>query len=180
MAGDSDGWAQELMNRRGRGTRETYNKCRHMKEPAKAAEERVHQSPSSAPEDFWAKEKEQRTGMAGMRGATEAEGSSNNISEASEVARTTARNPLANKGTLVCEDWNSNGYNNDLEQGIDGMSRLSGSSMEAMGSFVLSPEEEYIMESEIIRLRQESFVVKVVGSRPNRPLLHDWLQSCLQ
>ena len=60
------------------------------------------------------------------------------------------------------------------------MNRLSGSSMQAMGAFVLSPKEECIMESEIIRLRQESFVVKVVGSRPNRPLLHDWLQSCLQ
>ena len=53
--------------------------------------------------------------MAGMRGATEAEGSSNNVSEASEVARTTTRKPLANKGTQVCEDRNSNGYNNDLE-----------------------------------------------------------------
>mgnify|MGYP000270546200 CR=1 FL=1 len=60
------------------------------------------------------------------------------------------------------------------------MNRLSGSSMQAMEAFVLSPEEECIMESEIIRLRQESFVVKVVGSPPNRPLFRDWLQSCLQ
>ena len=36
------------------------------------------------------------------------------------------------------------------------------------------------MESEIVRLRQESFVVKVVSSRPNRALLHDSLQSCVQ
>ena len=50
-----------------------------------------------------------------------------------------------------------------------------------MGTFVLSLEEECIMESEIVRLRQESFVVKVVDSRPNRPLLRGWLlQSCLQ
>ena len=74
--------------------------------------------------------------MAGMRGATTSKGSSNNVSEA---ARTTTQHPPANKGTQVCEDGNSNGYGNDLEQGIDGMNRLSGSSMQAMGAFVLSP-----------------------------------------
>ena len=47
--------------------------------------------------------------------------------------------------------------------------------MQAMGAIVLSPEEECVMESEIIRLGRESFVVKVVGSRPNRALLRDWL-----
>ena len=60
------------------------------------------------------------------------------------------------------------------------MDSRSGSSMQAMGVFVSSPEEECIMESEIIRLRHESFVVKVVGSRSNRVLLRDWLQSCQQ
>ena len=74
-----------------------------------------------------------------MRGATTDEGLSNNVYEAWEAARTTTQHPPANKGTQVCEDGNSNGYGNDLEQGIDGMNRLSGSSMQAMGAFVLSP-----------------------------------------
>ena len=52
--------------------------------------------------------------------------------------------------------------------------------MHAMGAFVLSPEEECIMESELIRLKRDSIVVKVVGSRPNTTLLRDWLQTCLQ
>ena len=42
-----------------------------------------------------------------------------------------------------------NCYADDSEHGIDGMNRLSGSSMQAMGAFVLSPKEECIMESEI-------------------------------
>ena len=46
-------------------------------------------------------EKERRTWMVGMRGATTVEGSSNNISETSEVVRTTTRIPLANKGTSM-------------------------------------------------------------------------------
>ena len=82
-----------------------------------------------------------------------AEGSTNNDSEASEAAWTSTRSPLANKGMQVCEDQNSNGYDDDLEQGIDGMDSWSGSSIQAMGAFVLSLEEECIMESDIIRLR---------------------------
>ena len=71
----------------------------------------------------------------------------------SKTAWTAAWNPLANKGTHVCEDRNSNTYDDDLEHGIDGMSTLSDNSMQAMGAFVLSPEEECIMESEIVRLK---------------------------
>ena len=73
----------------------------------------------------------------------------------------------------MCEDRKSNRYDDALEHGIDGMDSLSGSSIQVMGAFVLSPEEECILESEIIRLRKESFVVKVASSRPNRALLHD-------
>ena len=60
------------------------------------------------------------------------------------------------------------------------MDNQNGPSMHAMGAFVLSSEEECLMESELIHLKLESFVVKVVGSRPNRAILCDWLQSCLQ
>ena len=74
-------------------------------------------------------EAERWMGMAGMRGATATERSSNIISKASELARTAARNPLANKGTQVCEDRTSNAYDDDLEQGIEGMNRLGDNSM---------------------------------------------------
>ena len=97
--------------------------------------------------------KQQLEGMAVMRAAMTAEGASNNVSEASEVARTIARNPLANKGTQVCEDQTSKAYDDDLEQGIEGMNRLGDNSMQVMGAFILSPEEECIMESEIERVR---------------------------
>ena len=59
------------------------------------------------------------------------------------------------------------------------MDNRNGPSMHALGAFVLSPDEECLMESELIRLKRESVVVKVVGSRPNRAMLCDWLQSCL-
>ena len=98
-------------------------------------------------------EKEWRTGMAGMRGAVATEGSSNNTSEASEVARTSTWSPLANTGPQVCEERRHNRYDGDSEHGIDGMDNQSGSPMQAMGAFVLAPEEECIMESEMIRLR---------------------------
>ena len=54
----------------------------------------------------------------------------------------------------MCEDRKSNRYDDALEHGIDGMDSRSGRSMQAMGAFILSPKEECIMESEIIRLRQ--------------------------
>ena len=66
------------------------------------------------------------------------------------------------------------------EQEIEGTDSQNGTSMQTIRAFILSPEEECLTDNEIIRLRRESFVVKVVGSRPNRPLLRDWLQSCLQ
>ena len=102
--------------------------------------------------------------MAWKRVVMATEGASNSVAEQSEVERTTARNPLANKGTQVWDDQTSNAYDDDLEHGVEGMTKLGDKVMQAMGAFVLSPEEECIMESEIVRLRQESFVVKVVGS----------------
>ena len=51
--------------------------------------------------------------MAGMRGATVAEESSNNVSKVSEVARTSARSPLVNKGPQVCEEHRYNCYDDD-------------------------------------------------------------------
>ena len=87
--------------------------------------------------------------MAEMRGAMAVEGLSNNASEASKVARTSTRSPLANTGPHVCEERRHNCYDDDSEHGIDGIYNQSGSSIEAMGAFVLSPKEECIMESEI-------------------------------
>ena len=51
-----------------------------------------------------------------------------------------------------------------IEQEIEGMDSRNGTSMQAMGAFVLSPKEECLMESEIIHIRRKFFVVKVVGS----------------
>ena len=62
-----------------------------------------------------------------MRGVTTGEGSSNNVLKALEVARETTRNPLTNKGTQVCLDQKSNGYDDDLEHWIDGINSWSGS-----------------------------------------------------
>ena len=118
--------------------------------------------------------------MAVKRAVMAAEGASNSAAEQSEAERTAARNPLANKGTQVWDDQTFTAYDDDLEQGVEGITKSDDKVMQVMGAFVLSPEEECIMENEIVRLRQQSFVVKVVGSRPNRPLLRDWLQSCLQ
>ena len=66
------------------------------------------------------------------------------------------------------------------EQEIEGTDSQNGTSMQTIRAFILSPEEECLTDNEIIRLRRESFVVKVVGSRPNRALLRDWMQSCLR
>ena len=107
---------------------------------------------------------QQLEGMAAKRAAMAAEGTSNSVAEQSEVDRTTTRNPLANKGTQVWDDQTSNAYDDYLEQGVEGMIKLGDKVMQVMGAFVLSPEEECIMENEIVGLRQESFVVKVVGS----------------
>ena len=109
-----------------------------------------------------------------------AEGSSKNDSAASEPAQTSAPNLLDINGTQVCHEHLFNRIDAETEQETQGVDNQNGPSMHAMGAFVLSPEEECLMESELTRLKRESFVVKVVGSRPNRAILRDWLQSCLQ
>ena len=107
------------------------------------------------------------------------EGSSNNDSVASELARTSSPNLLDNNGTQVCHEHLFNCIDAETEQEIQGVDNRNGPSMHAMGAFVLSPDEECLMESELIRLKWDSIVVKVVGSQPNRALLRDWLQSRL-
>ena len=109
-----------------------------------------------------------------------AERSSNNNSAASETTQTSSPNLLDINGTQVCHEHLFHRIDAKTKQEIQGVDNRNGPSMHARGTFVLSLEEECFMESELTCLKRESIVVKVVGSRPNRAMLCDWLQSCLQ
>ena len=86
--------------------------------------------------------------------------SSNNDSTASEPARTSSPNLLDTNGTQVCHEHLFNRIDAETAQETQGVDNQNGPSMHAMGAFVLSPEEECIMESELIHLKQDSIVVK--------------------
>ena len=93
-----------------------------------------------------------------------ADGFSKNDSVASEPAQTSTPNLLDINGTHVFHEHLFNRIDAETVQETQGVDNQNGPSMHAMGAFVLSQEEECLMESELTHLKRESFVGKVVGS----------------